>query len=425
MVTRIETGKSIRGVLNYNENKVKDGMAQLILASGYPCEPEKLSFTKKLSVFEKLTRQNERTKTNTLHITLNFSPKDRLDKDSLIQIANEYMRGIGFQDQPYLVYQHFDSGHPHLHIATVNIAEGGERIETHNLGKNKSEKTRRAIEKSYGLIKAESQKKEEAYLLKPIDLRRVAYGKQETKQAISNVVREVIRAYKFSSMAEFNAVLNQFGVLADTGAPGSPMHEKGGLVYGLINKKGQRTGVPIKASSIYGRVNKPTLKALNSSFARNKTAKKAFKGRLKFLVNKAIETANTQGELENRLLKKGIRVLFRKNIQGSIFGVTFIDNITKVVFNGRDLDKNLGANKLLERLSEKAIVPINDLTKETGSPLTNEERPQYSDLNQQPGTPITELPVFDSVVEILLSDEHEANEFAPYRKKRKKRILPD
>ena len=31
------------------------------------------------------------------------------------------MEQIGFGDQPYLVYQHNDAGHPHIHIVTTRI----------------------------------------------------------------------------------------------------------------------------------------------------------------------------------------------------------------------------------------------------------------------------------------------------------------
>ncbi len=56
------------------------------------------------------------------------------------------MSKIGFGDQPYLVYQHFDARHPHIHIVTTNIKSDGSRIKTHNIGRNQSERARREIE---------------------------------------------------------------------------------------------------------------------------------------------------------------------------------------------------------------------------------------------------------------------------------------
>lgn len=134
MVARITTGTSIGGVLEYNEKKLEQSVASLLNAGGFPRAAENLSLKSKLAVFHDLTSQNIRTKTNTMHVTLNFSPQDQLNKDKLTQIARDYMEGIGFGAQPFLVYQHFDAAHPHIHIATVTIADGGLRIPTHNIG---------------------------------------------------------------------------------------------------------------------------------------------------------------------------------------------------------------------------------------------------------------------------------------------------
>lgn len=64
------------------------------------------------------------------------------------------MQGIGFGNQLFLVYEHTDAGHPHIHILSTNVKPNGERISLHNLGRTKSEDTRKFIEKEFGLIAA-------------------------------------------------------------------------------------------------------------------------------------------------------------------------------------------------------------------------------------------------------------------------------
>lgn len=77
MVAKIVSGKSIRGGLNYNENKVKVGTAGLVMASLFGREADKLSFSDKIRRFAHLTDLNSRVKTNSLHIMLNFSPQGK------------------------------------------------------------------------------------------------------------------------------------------------------------------------------------------------------------------------------------------------------------------------------------------------------------------------------------------------------------
>ncbi len=74
-------------------------------------------------------------------------------------IARDYMEKIGFSAQPFLVYQHLDANHPHMHIVTTNITARGRPISLHNIAKDKSEHARKAIELEYDLIQAESRKK--------------------------------------------------------------------------------------------------------------------------------------------------------------------------------------------------------------------------------------------------------------------------
>ena len=63
-----------------------------------------------------------------MHISLNFDASDKLSQNELKEIADKYVKEIGFGEQPYLVYQHHDSGHPHIHIVTTNIRNDGSRI---------------------------------------------------------------------------------------------------------------------------------------------------------------------------------------------------------------------------------------------------------------------------------------------------------
>src|SRR5882757_1098407 len=111
MVVKIVHGKNIRGILNYNENKVATAEAYLMMADGFVRKNDRLSFKDKLERFEMLTRQNQMTRTNAMHIMLNFSRQDQLDDDLLKGIALDYMDRIGFGGQPFLVYQHFDAAH--------------------------------------------------------------------------------------------------------------------------------------------------------------------------------------------------------------------------------------------------------------------------------------------------------------------------
>jgi len=356
MVARFVSGKEIDKAVRYNEQKVAAAKAELIGAFDFTKDADRLTMSDKIGQLQYLAKQNCRTRRNAIHISLNFDKADQLDKEKLLEIAQTYMDKIGFTGQPCLIYQHHDAAHTHIHLVTTNIRDGARRININNIGRNQSETARKEIEELFGLVKAQGKKQERDLLLKPVQAEKVIYGKSETKAAVSNTVREVVSTYKFTSLAELNAVLRLSNIEADRGTPGSQMHQKNGLRYFVLNEQGQRVGVPIKASSIYGR---PTMANLQKRFAANEQKRKGYQQRLQAALDKALQPTGglTQKAFTSQLKKAGVDVVWRRNEEGRLYGITYVDHATRSVFNGSDLGKAYSANTINEFLVKQ---PEND-----------------------------------------------------------------
>ena len=349
MVARIKKTQSLSNAVNYNEKKVQQNQAECINAVNYAKDPEQLNFYQKLHRLEHQAALNERVTANSVHISLNFDAADKLDKEKLNQIADSYMQQIGFGKQPYLVYQHFDAGHQHVHIVSTNITADGSRIEMNNIGRNESEQARKKIEIEFRLVQAESKKQQQTCELKVVSAQRVQYGKSETKRAITNVLDVVLPQYKYTSLVELNAVLKLYNIMADRGPEASKMYEGKGLVYRVLDEKGNKIGTPIKASAFY---NKPTLTFLEQKFKENEEQRQPLKRNLKVQIDLALARVGKDlKSFSNELQKKGIHVAVRQNTQGIIYGVTYVDHVNKMVFNGSDIGKEYGAKGLLEKLT--------------------------------------------------------------------------
>lgn len=368
MVAKITFPKRLEAALNYNENKVAQQKASILHASGFLKEASQMNFYEKLGGFERLNELNERATTKTIHISLNFDPSEKLSNQKLIDIANTYMERIGFGEQPFLVYSHGDAGHPHIHIVSNTIREDGSRINTHNIGRNSSEKARKEIEQAFALVKAQKGMREVNPTIKPIDPEKAVYGKSETKRAISNVVTAVFNQYKFASLPEYNAILRQFGVMADRGKEDGRIYNNEGLLYRLLDEQGNKIGVPIKASTITCR---PTLKNLVAKFE-NKEAKEPFKEHTRVAIDKQLREAQSIQELIALLAKQNVYTVLRQNANGQLYGITFVDNKSKCVFNGSDLGKGYSATGLQRGIAnqpfEKEVTtPNNDSNTLNGS----------------------------------------------------------
>ncbi|QDW21197.1 relaxase/mobilization nuclease domain-containing protein [Flavobacterium sp. KBS0721] len=409
MVAVIKTSHSITSILNYNENKVKEGITECISVVNYPLELEKLNFTQKLNRFLKLSSLNENVKRNSVHISLNFDPSENHCKEKLIEIADTYMEKIGFGKQPYLVYQRNHAGHPHLHLVKNNIQRDGKRIDLHLIGVKKSEPARKEIEELFGLVQAEGRKQKEDFTLKPINVGRVHYGKAESRKAINSVLNKVLFDYKYSSLPELNAVLNLHNVHADR-REDSRVLKNNGLLYKILDQNSKPIGVPIKASEFYSR---PTLKFLEGKFKSNETEKESSKRHLKLAIKQALfhQMITSPEKLSKILERESIHMILRKSNKGQIYGVTYVDHKTRSVFNGSSLGKEFSAKGIQESC---ALNILAFEKKHQNSVSTNSEN--FQDLESKEYAK-------ENLADILLRGE-KINDYVSkqFKQKKKKRI---
>ncbi len=414
--------KSVIAALNYNEKKVQKKTAICLHAAGYLKEANDMNFYQKLAGLERLNVLNERATTKTLHVSLNFDPSEKHSNQKLIAIADKYMNKIGFGRQPFLVYKHEDAGHPHIHIVSTTIQPDGSRINTHNIGRNQSEKARKEIEKEYGLLKAEKQ---QHILLstKPVNPVKLVYGKSETKKAIANIVTMIFNQYKFGSLPEFNAALRQYNVIADRGKEEGRIFKHRGLVYRVLDDNGNKVGVPIKASLIGC---EPTLNNLEKKMMANQVVKENVKAFVRAKLDDCLfKQPVTLKELTVQLESKNIYTLLRQNAEGRLYGITFVDNQNKVVFNGSDLGKSYSAAALQSRLTNSpghSFKQREETTNNTSTPL--EQRTGVKKQEEKPDIVAVRL---ECLAEALFQtkQQYDAPNSLLKKKRKRKRKKPD
>jgi hypothetical protein len=304
MVTVMKFGKALRDPFRYNEYKVRVGVAQFIHSANYGKDTGELSGRDRITRLEKQAILNARSALKSVHITLNFDPSEKIDKDTLQQIVDGYMKRIGYGAQPYIVYRHTDAGHPHVHIVTTNIRPDGTRIPTHNkMGKFLSELARQAIEQEFSLVRASDHQLRQPHQITPFEPPQVLYGKTETRRAVTTVLDAILERHQYTSLFELNAILRKYNVMADNGSERSRIRQAGGIVYRVLDGQGRKVGAPIKASDIYG---KPTLKFLEKQFAKNAHLRQAARAAavLPPPTTPAIQQENIQPDEERQRIRK-------------------------------------------------------------------------------------------------------------------------
>lgn len=288
-----------------------------------------------------------------------------LTDQQLSDIAKEYMRKLGYGDQPYLVYKHTDIDRHHIHIVGVRVDENDKPLND-KFEHRRSKQITRELEQKYNLHPVERKERAE----RP-ELKKVNYAAGDVKHQVGNTVKAACYGYRFQSFGEYKALLAAYNVCAEEvkgEVNGKPYQ---GIVYSAMNDKGEKMGNPVKASRIGKSVGYEAVqRRMEKSGEAIKNGK--LKERTRKIVATAMQTARSRRELEQQLRKQGIDVVFRQNDSGRIYGVTFIDHDSRVVLNGSRLGKEYSANVFNDLYSDERKADIRQ------EQSTHQEQPGFT-----------------------------------------------
>lgn len=347
MVAKISSGSSLYSALAYNHQKVNAGGAKVIFTNNI-VEPKDGNFSigSCTRSFEPYLLANKKTENPVIHISLNPDPKDKLNDEQFAQIAEEYMKKLGYGNQPFVVYKHEDIDRHHIHIVSVKVDETGKMIRD-NFQHRLSMRICRELEQKYGLTPAYEKQKAEGYSLKTVDPK-----KGNIKQQIANVVRPISRSWYFQSFNEYKALLSVYNVHVTEVKGEHKGQSYNGIVYAALNDKGEIYGTPIKSSKFGKQAGNDAIQKRIEKSKETVSANK-LKESPKAVISRALDSCKNRKDFEKQLSKNQISVLFRENESGRIYGVTFIDHQQKFVFNGSRLGKDFSANLFQQKFSEE------------------------------------------------------------------------
>lgn len=342
MIAKITHGSSVYGAVLYNQKKVDAGDAKVINTHNMilpRAEDRDLLLRKTLMSFEPYLLANKRTKKTVMHVSLNPSPEDVLDEYRLAVISDDYMRRLGYGDQPYIVYLHTDIDRKHLHIVSVNIDSAGVKIDD-SYQKIRSANICRELEVKYRLRQVTNENKEEARLF----LKKVAYERGDVKRQIGNTLKYLTSNYHFQTLGEYDALLSVFNIRVKHVRGEDRGNLFNGIVYQATGDNGALLGNPVKSSAIGKAVGYESLLKKMARTTQQVKEKKINIRRSKGIISEAMRNESGRGQFESILKSNNIDVVFRENENKRIYGVTFIDHNNKTVYNGSRLGKEFSAN---------------------------------------------------------------------------------
>lgn len=390
MIAKISATENLGGALGYNFKKVEKGEANILLAAElYQDREGRYTMEEVFADMEALIPKKCRTKKTVFHCSLNPHPDEKLSDEILTQIAKEYMEALGYSNQPYIVFKHNDIAREHIHIVSLRVNSKGRKI-SDKFEKRRSKKITDALERKFGLIPS-SKVTDKAMKETP----KIDTNKGNIKEQVANVVRMVLKHYRFCSLGELNAILTKYNLAVEEVKTEFRGRKYDGLVYVPTDGKGNKAGTPIHASDIGRGVG---YTAVQNKVQKSKQAIKLLIPTIRRKILGVMRTSpDTEEKLRQRLEEQGLRVTVRKNESGRIYGITFIDDKEGIALNGSRLGKGYAANVFNAYFSNPTHNPFLDETL-YGSPSVRLEQSAIV----QPSQPNTEES--DNLVDELIED---------------------
>ena len=355
MIAKISATENLGGALGYNFKKVQHNEASVLcvneLREGFDGT---YRIDKVLRDMQALIPEKCRTKKMVFHCSLNPHPDEKLSDEQLTQIAKEYMEALGYGKQPYIVFKHNDIAREHIHIVSLRVDSEGKKIND-KFEKRRSKQITDTLERKYNLIPSSKVSNNEEVETPKVDI-----SKENIKEQVASALRMVLKHYKFCSLGELNAILSRYHLAVEEVKTEFRGKKYDGLVYVPTDEKGNKAGTPIHASDIGRGVG---YTAVQNRMQKSKQTIKPLIPTVRRKVLEVMRTSpDTKEKLQQKMEEQGLRVVIRRNENGRIYGITFIDDEQGVALNGSRLGKGYAANVFNAYLSNPTHNPFSDET---------------------------------------------------------------
>ncbi len=270
MIAKIVKHGSLKPSLNYNTDKIKEDVADII---GY----DNISVGKSnitlddiyTSMKERLDNANYNYKEPVRHISINPDMSDwrnGLEDYKLSDICKKYIQKMGWQNCPYVIFKHDDIKRPHAHIVLVAIDESGKIVRQKECSEfHKSERVSREIEQEFGLKSATKGKRMEVVSERPYIINK------NTSNKIAHIRNNIecgFKQYRFTNLEKLKKFL-ECGNITFKIIDGKTESAPKKIQFMILDEKGNSNSHAIYGSELNTGNKKYTLSSLENRCAYN------------------------------------------------------------------------------------------------------------------------------------------------------------
>ena len=160
MIIKVIKGSDLKAAIRYNTQKVNDDRATVLSAHNLPVDD-----LNNLPLLERMMRHiatplkgfTSKVEKYVFHGVISPEEKD-LSDDTLTRLSDDYMKEMGYANQPYFVVKHQDTDHTHVHIVSIDIDKKGKKCIDDSFQYRKTSEIRKSLEQKYNLSSPEKSK---------------------------------------------------------------------------------------------------------------------------------------------------------------------------------------------------------------------------------------------------------------------------
>ena len=346
VVKMLASRGTVFGTLRYNQNKVAKGVADII--GSYNFDNNRNTIRDFERTFARYERMNIRTENISFQMAINPNPdvpSEQLSDSDALAFAKELMQGLGFNEQPVIVYKHKDIDRVHYHVVSIKTNKKGRKIKD-SFSELKLQKLLKKLSKKYHYVIGNEEKKKKLKI--PTWLRFNTKAGNVTKQY--KALFDEALTYKFTTFKQFQTIMEGMGVNVKL-TEGNDFH----LIFQGLDDKGEKSTkriseITMKQDLYLQMEDRIQENKVKRPLSEEENARPlATLERVDLTTAYCLQHAKNIGQYQRILSNVGIQVGLSRTPDGGIFGITFVDKESKTAYKGSELKRHFSLSNLTEK----------------------------------------------------------------------------
>lgn len=328
-----QSGTVMRHTLRYNEDKVLKGVASVLCTAN-------MGGTRLHDINAVFEIREKMAIRDLAHVSFQMSvnpgTEDAITEREIPDFVADVMKGMGYGNQPWVVFRHNDISRTHYHVVSIRVDENGRKIRDY-FEKRNCDRIVLSLESKYGYTKGVPEKPASEELVRmPI----FEHGDDNIVRSMERCIEHSM-SYRFTTERQFAEVLRCHGVSVQEGLGRRQL--KVHLSFQGLDDDGRPCTASISDSRLSFDVRQLLLDRIGECV---ETDRRKERMEVRHELAQALDSCDSLTDIVRQLRRRHIDMVIYRDRQNVPRGMTLIDHKSRCVFKASELSRSLSARLL-------------------------------------------------------------------------------